>query len=310
MFKQQNEDNMRWFQASMSGSIVEIQDAIDKGTMNLNFQDLYGRSAMWLASHNGHLRVVEVLVEEPRLNQSINAADCNGDSPIHAAASTDHLAIVCCLKDHGGNIGAVNNNGNSVLHTAAAAGYVNVVRYLIEQNVNINLVNNEGKTPLHVCGEEETDGTIETFTLLVENKATITQAAKNAFREPNHASTNDSDMENSATDGSMSEDDQPNGPDDDLQTDANRPSPTSFDGSDHDDSEDSAGEEMDTEPSSTCASEPGKDSQAAVSSTRGKVHIEVVDGMGCVGFVAKAVGSGVTCQTVGHCYVMINGIVP
>jgi hypothetical protein len=52
-------------------------------------QDISGRQAIWYAAQNGHSEVVQLLVTAPGID--VNAADCQGRTPLHAAAAS--LAI-------------------------------------------------------------------------------------------------------------------------------------------------------------------------------------------------------------------------
>ena len=52
-------------------------------------EDIAGRQAIWYAAQNGHSEVVKLLSSAPGIN--LNAADCQGRTPLHAAAAA--LAI-------------------------------------------------------------------------------------------------------------------------------------------------------------------------------------------------------------------------
>lgn len=52
-------------------------------------EDIAGRQAIWYAAQNGHCEVVKLLSSAPGIN--LNAADCQGRTPLHAAAAA--LAI-------------------------------------------------------------------------------------------------------------------------------------------------------------------------------------------------------------------------
>src|SRR5262249_11418617 len=47
-----------------------------------------------------------------------------------------------------GNINAANGNGDTVLHSAASQGYDRVLKLIAEKGANLNIKNNRGLTPL------------------------------------------------------------------------------------------------------------------------------------------------------------------
>ncbi|MCG8340575.1 MAG: ankyrin repeat domain-containing protein [Cytophagales bacterium] len=70
-------------------------------------------------------------------------------SPLHAAASSGHQAVVKYLTEHGAEINAKDIDGVTPLSRAAGSGHQAIVEYFLSQRAEINAKDNDGKTLLH-----------------------------------------------------------------------------------------------------------------------------------------------------------------
>ena len=77
--------------------------------------------------------------------------DGGGFTPLLAAASNGHGAVVPVLLDNGANINQVNNAGWFPLLLAVAMSHETVVAVLIDRGADVNLVNNDGDRPIDVA---------------------------------------------------------------------------------------------------------------------------------------------------------------
>ena len=86
------------------------------------------------------------------LNLPITAADENGYTLVHAAASYNQLQILQYLSSQGANFHATDNDGDTALHHAGA---VQAAQFLIEHGqANANQPNSQGKSALQAKQEE------------------------------------------------------------------------------------------------------------------------------------------------------------
>jgi ankyrin repeat protein len=81
----------------------------------------------------------------------VNAADLEGLTPLHAAASRDSVEVVRILLDAGAEVDARSNTGdtplyNAVRNTTPAA--VSIMRLLRERGADPTIANEKGATPL------------------------------------------------------------------------------------------------------------------------------------------------------------------
>ena len=76
-----------------------------------------------------------------------------GWTPLHHAANNGHLSVVEYLVNQKADINAKNKYEETPLHYAAEKGHLRVVEYLVNQKADINAKNKQGKTPLGVASE-------------------------------------------------------------------------------------------------------------------------------------------------------------
>lgn len=119
------------------------------GTANSTDEEVESNTP-WMAVSEGNLELLKSSLQ--RLNLSVNAADENGYTILHAAASFNQMDIMKYLLEQGVNVHAVDNDGDSALHYA---GNTASARFLVETaQSNPVQVNREGKTPLQTKQEE------------------------------------------------------------------------------------------------------------------------------------------------------------
>jgi hypothetical protein len=79
----------------------------------------------------------------------------------HVAASLGFIGILDALITRKVDMNAVDDQGDSVLHAAIRSGHVAVVKKLLnESNVNVEAVNLQGHTPLHTLARYPKDSAV------------------------------------------------------------------------------------------------------------------------------------------------------
>jgi len=86
--------------------------------------------ALRVASENGHVSVVQFLVEVGHAD--VHADD---DGALNVASLYGHLAIVQFLVEHGANVHACDD---AALHVASQNGHLAVVQFLVTQGANVH----------------------------------------------------------------------------------------------------------------------------------------------------------------------------
>ncbi|XP_071172953.1 uncharacterized protein [Mytilus edulis] len=127
-------------------------------------------SPLHLASGNGHLNVVETL-----LNSQINISHFDKWSSLCVASHVGHIDIVKVLVKSETNAAFCDKNGYSPLYAACQGGNIDIVQFLIQQNITIFHFNKRGQSLLHAaCSNIETkDDHLSVINLLLDKKLEI-----------------------------------------------------------------------------------------------------------------------------------------
>ena len=84
----------------------------------------------------------------------MEAANIQGDRPLHHVVRNNCLDSAELLLSRGANLEAKNINGNTPLPTTASFKHsLEIAGLLIDQGANLGATNNAGNTPLHLLCE-------------------------------------------------------------------------------------------------------------------------------------------------------------
>jgi Ankyrin repeats (3 copies) len=110
----------KFFNASVSGDMQAIQEALASGEINVNacpeWEDWEGETALHRAAEGGHLELVQLLISHGA------DVDRRDDSPVgpktalHIAAHTGHVAIVQELLQNGADVTTRGEMGGPLLN--------------------------------------------------------------------------------------------------------------------------------------------------------------------------------------------------
>ncbi|MFL9999935.1 ankyrin repeat domain-containing protein [Paraburkholderia dipogonis] len=109
---------------------------------NIEIQDKAGENAMMMASLNGDLDFVNLLIaKDAEVNKK-------GWAPLHYAAANGHDDVVKVLLDHSAYVDAGSPNGTTPLMMAARGGHVSTVKLLLDNGADLTVKNQIGMTAL------------------------------------------------------------------------------------------------------------------------------------------------------------------
>lgn len=79
---------------------------------------------------------------------SLDSTDSQGRTALHMASANGHLAVVEYLIQNGANVNATNMEKNTPLHWACLNGRIEVIRALISAGASVSALNSHEKTPM------------------------------------------------------------------------------------------------------------------------------------------------------------------
>lgn len=130
---------------SMQGDIGQVRTLADAG-VNLNAATEKGLTSLMLASLQGHVEVVKLLLASKKVD--VNAKDITGTTSLMAAAKRGHVEIVRLLLEADAKLDNQSEQGMTALAMAAMDGHMDVVNLLVSRGANLNLKAANGLTAM------------------------------------------------------------------------------------------------------------------------------------------------------------------
>ncbi|XP_019859194.1 PREDICTED: uncharacterized protein LOC105314738 [Amphimedon queenslandica] len=134
--------------AAEFGQAHIVKYLVESCNHDINVEDKYGNTPLYMACICNHLPVVEYLTGQPNCNINSN----NERHPLLAATDKEHLEIVKHLIESVGCDIIVREDGtvSTLLHKACYNGSLSIVEYLISKpQCDIEAKDNKGNQPLH-----------------------------------------------------------------------------------------------------------------------------------------------------------------
>ncbi|KAJ0405399.1 hypothetical protein ATCC90586_009438 [Pythium insidiosum] len=147
------------FDACERGDTKAVEALVNHQDVKINWHcpQSYGATALIAATANGHIDVVQILLEKGAALGELKTPDRN--SPLHEAAIRDQPEIMSMILRRiqemsnqavpSSLIDLQNQFGNTPLHNAARTGSVECVAYLLEAGARADLKNVNGSLALH-----------------------------------------------------------------------------------------------------------------------------------------------------------------
>jgi len=103
-------------EATQSGNLLSIQDLWDQAHDIDAVRDGDGRSLLHIACSKGQVDVVQFLLERTAI--LVNTQDDSGFTPLFEASLNGHLEIVDLLMQHGAKVDVADDTGSTPLQMA------------------------------------------------------------------------------------------------------------------------------------------------------------------------------------------------
>ncbi|XP_031124482.1 ankyrin repeat-containing protein P16F5.05c isoform X4 [Ipomoea triloba] len=110
-------------EAARYNDIEDIMSLVSSG-ISLNSKDSQGRTALHMASANGHCDIVDYLI---RNEVDVNASNEEKNTPLHWACLNGHVEVVKSLILAGANVSALNSHERTPMDEAVSGGKVDVI---------------------------------------------------------------------------------------------------------------------------------------------------------------------------------------
>lgn len=97
---------------------------------------------------------IVVIRERLREEPDVDLRDEDGRTLLFTAAANGHVRVARLLVDHGAEVNASDNEGSTPLHFAATEGHTGVVEFLLEKGAEVNAAGPMGLTPTFLAASE------------------------------------------------------------------------------------------------------------------------------------------------------------
>jgi ankyrin repeat protein len=186
------DEETEYFTACKDGNQGAIQHLINMGYRLLDFKQEDGRTGFHLASKNGHMGVLRLLLDT-YVYTDVDEEDCEGMTPLHDACANGNCDIAFVLvQEYKASLTKANcmgltalhyicmagldklaslidkENANmstptglSLLHCACYRGYISIIHRLIESEANFDCFDLNGMSPLHCAVSNNFDDAVE-----------------------------------------------------------------------------------------------------------------------------------------------------
>ena len=144
--------------AAASGDFSKLTYLVENKA-NVDSCDRSGRSALHLASSEGHIDIVKYLVDR---GAKLNVKDRWDNEPIQEAMLRGHDEVVSILLSAGATLSRdCKSEMEMKLRHHVGMGSLPDVRHLVESGVPVNAVDYLGRTPLHIAAERGRSDIVE-----------------------------------------------------------------------------------------------------------------------------------------------------
>ncbi|KAH9126638.1 hypothetical protein AeMF1_002946 [Aphanomyces euteiches] len=151
----ENRIGVEWSRESINNALqcAVGQGHLEIVQMFLEYEDIGSENlarALHQASEIGHIDIVRLLLANETVD--INFQTMFGQTALHFAAMNDHIEIVHILIDQGIDVNLTSHHGKALLG-ASMSGYSDNTQMSLKQQVVGNKFENRGRTALHVAAQ-------------------------------------------------------------------------------------------------------------------------------------------------------------
>ncbi|KAK8048380.1 hypothetical protein PG994_010110 [Apiospora phragmitis] len=120
--------------ATVEGHLEVVKLLIERGA-DVNAQGGYYGNALYAASSGGHKEIVQTLLEK---GADVNAQGGHYGNALYAASYGGHKEIVQTLLEKGADVNAQSGDYGNALYAASSGGHKEIVQTLLEKGADVN----------------------------------------------------------------------------------------------------------------------------------------------------------------------------
>jgi ankyrin repeat protein len=155
-------------EACQKGDIRTVLDLLKKINVNIPEESYPYYQPIQHAVSCGHYELVKLLLEQ---GANRNVVTSMSQTLLHLASHQGHLRIVRLLiNQYHLNINVVDQSLNTPLHLAVRRGNVSTTAFLLEKGANIEVVNESFLTPIHIIIHLHQTTILELFLQNIKHK--------------------------------------------------------------------------------------------------------------------------------------------
>jgi ankyrin repeat protein len=137
---------LAWELLCLSGEIIAVEYALNKGQFTRETKGFAGRNALHYATLSGSVEAMKYAIS---LGIAADSRDNNGANALHYAALSGSVEAMKYAISLGIAADSHENNGANVLHNAAQSGSVEAMKYAISLGIAADSRDNNGRNALH-----------------------------------------------------------------------------------------------------------------------------------------------------------------
>nr|CCA24177.1 ankyrinlike protein putative [Albugo laibachii Nc14] len=118
--------------AAKGNHVEVVKYLVGEGGANVNEKNENGASSLYIASHEGHIETVKLLLS---LGADVNSCNRTCHTSLHVAVAEHHGEVATYLINAVANKNAVDATGVSIWHEAAGAGSLSMIGLLLRNDV-------------------------------------------------------------------------------------------------------------------------------------------------------------------------------
>ncbi|XP_041795118.1 ankyrin repeat domain-containing protein 26 isoform X4 [Chelmon rostratus] len=181
---QLDKENRTALHIACANGHVEVVQFLLESKAKLNLCDNQNRSALMKAVQCQHERCVSILLEN---HAEPNLVDINGNTALHLTANIPSISTAVLLLEHEADINAQNKESFTPLTVAVREDHIEMAEFLLKEGADVNLMDQDQRSPLMIAAG---NGQIGMLRLLLRFDADIRLKDRNGWSADDHAVMN------------------------------------------------------------------------------------------------------------------------